>query len=70
MPKKENALSNLPMSKQGGRDLEEDVYCIGNGQLIEAMTMSYEVSRTLNCMHDPMAILIIRRSEDDRTNNI
>ena len=43
---------------------KNEVWCIGNGQIAEAMTMSYEVSHTLNCMHDQMAILIIEEDEE------
>ena len=39
------------------------VWCIGNGQLHDALSPSLEVSKTLNCMDDPMKILIIE--EDD-----
>lgn len=31
--------------------------CIGNGQLHDAMTPSVEVSKTLNCLDDPMKII-------------
>ena len=51
--------SSYPLkTKRGG------TYCIGNGQVQEAMSMSYEVSHTLNCMHDQMAILIIEEDEE------
>lgn len=30
---------------------------IGNGQIHDAMSPSYEVSKTLNCMDDPMKIV-------------
>ena len=53
---KEKSLSN-PMNNRGG------TWCIGNGQVASAISMSYEVSQTLNCMHDPMLILITE--EDD-----
>lgn len=36
-------------------------YCIGNGQLHDALSPSKEVSKTLNCLVDPMKIL---REED------
>lgn len=39
-------------------------WCIGNGQLHDAMTPSYETSKTLNCMDDPMKILIVEEEDD------
>ena len=33
-------------------------YSIGNGQLHDAMSISKEVCKTLNCMEDPMKVLI------------
>lgn len=33
------------------------MYCIGNGQLHDAMQIDKEVCKTLNCMDDPMKIL-------------
>lgn len=42
--------------------------CIGNGQLHDALSPSYEVCKTLNCMEDPMKILIV--SEDETSNNM
>ena len=33
-------------------------YCIGNGQVHDAMCPSKEVSKTLNCMDDPMKVVI------------
>lgn len=33
-------------------------YCIGNGQLHDAMTPSKELSKTLNCMDDTMKIVV------------
>lgn len=35
-------------------------WCIGNGQVHDAVSPSEEVSKTLNCMCDPMKILIIK----------
>ena len=35
-------------------------YCIGNGQVHDAVSPSEEVSKTLNCMCDPMKILIVK----------
>lgn len=58
MSMKGSASSNPLMNKRGG------TWCIGNGQVMGAMTMSYEVSHTLNCMHDQMAILIIKEDEE------
>lgn len=31
--------------------------CVGNGQVNSALDMTFDVCQTLNCMHDPMAIL-------------
>lgn len=50
--------SSYPLKTKRG------TYCIGNGQVQEAMSMSYEISHTLNCMHDHMAILIIDEDEE------
>lgn len=35
-------------------------WCIGNGQVHDAVSPSEEVSKTLNCMCDPMKILIVK----------
>lgn len=35
-------------------------WCIGNGQVHDAISPSEEVSKTLNCMCDPMKILIVK----------
>lgn len=37
-----------------------DAWSIGNGQLHDAMSPSREVSKTLNCMDDPMKVLIVK----------
>lgn len=34
-------------------------WCIGNGQLHDALQIEMEVCKTLNCMCDPMKILVI-----------
>ena len=39
-------------------------WCIGNGQVYGATSMCYEVSQTLNCMHDPMAILVVEDEQE------
>ena len=46
-----------PACNQGGMMIVEKAYCIGNGQLHDAMTPSYEVSKTLNCLEDPMKVV-------------
>ena len=38
---------------------ENKSICIGNGQLHDAMSPSVEVSKTLNCMADPMKVVCI-----------
>ena len=38
-------------------------YCIGNGQVHDAVQMEAERCKTLNCMVDPMKILIVRSEE-------
>jgi len=53
-----NSEDKLFLNKRGG------TWCIGNGQIISAMSMCYEVSQTLNCMHDPMAILVIEDEQE------
>ena len=35
-------------------------WCIGNGQVHDAVQMEIEICKTLNCMVDPMKILIVR----------
>lgn len=35
------------------------VWCIGNGQVHDAMQIEKEICKTLNCMVDPMKILIV-----------
>ena len=39
-------------------------WSIGNGQLHDALSPSREVSKTLNCMDDPMKVLIIGENDD------
>ena len=34
-------------------------WCIGNGQLHDALQIEKEVCKTLNCMNDPMKIMIV-----------
>jgi hypothetical protein len=63
MSMKESASSKPLMNKRGG------TWCIGNGQVMGATSMCYEVSQTLNCMHDPMAILVVKEDERDSINN-
>ena len=46
-----------PACNQGGM-LVQQAICIGNGQLHDAMTPSVEVSKTLNCMEDPMKVVV------------
>ena len=36
------------------------VWCIGNGQVHDAMQMEKDICKTLNCMVDPMKIMIIK----------
>lgn len=43
-------------------------WCIGNGQVHDAISPSREVSKTLNCLDDPMKILIVR-DETDRNDS-
>ena len=38
--------------------MEGKAICIGNGQIHDAMSPCMEVSKTLNCLDDPMKILI------------
>lgn len=37
-------------------------YCIGNGQLHDALAPDEELSKTLNCMEDPMKVLCLDRA--------
>lgn len=39
------------------------VWCIGNGQVHDALQMEEEVCKTLNCMVDPMKVLVIYEEE-------
>lgn len=41
--------------------------CIGNGQIHDALTPSMEVSKTLNCMQDPMKMLVGGGTENMET---
>lgn len=54
MSTKENVSSNHYKVGGGG------TWSIGNGQVHDAISPSYEVSKTLNCMCDPMKILVIK----------
>ena len=38
--------------------------CIGNGQVDNAVTPEVELSKTLNCMQDPMKVMVSPTSED------
>ena len=38
--------------------------CIGNGQLHDALSPEYEVAKTLNCMDDPMKIMVVAEAWD------
>lgn len=42
--------------------------CIGNGQLHDALSPSIEVAKTLNCMDDPMKIIIIHDDDNLQEN--
>lgn len=43
----------------------EKSYCIGNGQVNDAMKPDEELSKTLNCMDDPMKVLVIENHPND-----
>lgn len=43
---------------------EDTAWCIGNGQVHDAISPSREVSKTLNCLADPMKILIVKDETD------
>lgn len=43
----------------GGQSAGKHSWSIGNGQFHDAMSPSAEVSKTLNCMDDPMKVLIV-----------
>ena len=46
-------------------------YCIGNGQVHDAMTPSKEICKTLNCMDDPMKVCVAvdaRNCTENETN--
>jgi site-specific DNA-cytosine methylase len=50
---------NVPLVMEGHQNIMPDytAICIGNGQLHDALSPSCEVSKTLNCMDDPMKII-------------
>ena len=57
------------MSMKGSvssKDLINEAWCVGNGQVMSAASMCYEVSQTLNCMHEPMAILVTKMKNDNK----
>lgn len=45
-------------------------WCIGLGQVNEAMSPEHEVSKTLSCMHEPMKVLIEEGDKMENTNTI
>ena len=49
--------NNQPLVVAAGKEERPKAVCIGNGQAHIANHITEEVSQTLNCMHDPMAIL-------------
>lgn len=53
--------SETPINTRGGQ-----TFCIGNGQVNDAVTPSVEVSKTLNCMDDPMKIM--EKNNETHTN--
>lgn len=60
---------NMSMKKRSSYPLKTKrggTWCIGNGQVMSATSMCYEVSQTLNCMHDPMAILVVKEDDDEK----
>jgi len=46
---------------------ENKAICIGNGQVHDAIKPSEEVSKTLNCLADPMKVLIYRKQGHPQT---
>ena len=47
-----------PMNTLTGGDRHAVAYCIGNGQVNDAVQMEKERCKTLNCMVDPMKVLV------------
>lgn len=47
--------------------VEQHAVCIGNGQVNDAMTPSIEVSKSLNCMVDPMKVVCIGNGQTAQT---
>lgn len=41
-------------------------WCIGNGQVHDAAQMEWEVCKTLNCMVDPMKVLVVEQDNNER----
>lgn len=46
------------------------VYCIGNGQIHDAISPCVEISKTLNCMNDPMRIIGGGNEKEDNMDTI
>ena len=59
MSTQENAsYKTYPIAEQPSETRGGQTWCIGNGQIHDAISPSYEVCKTLNCMIDPMKILV------------
>lgn len=53
------------MEKSSYSRFSRGTWNIGNGQIHDAISPSYEVCKTLNCMDDPMKILIVKENKEE-----
>ena len=67
---RENALYNIGIDENGvafshiAKGPGAVAYCIGNGQVNDAVCPDKELCKTLNCMEDPMKVMIADMSEE------
>jgi DNA (cytosine-5)-methyltransferase 1 len=54
----EDGISPTLTARMGTGGNQVNAVCIGNGQADSATHITVEISQTLNCMHDPMAVMI------------
>ena len=54
----QDAYNDMFIVYRGGYWKIQKTLCIGNGQLHDALSPMNEMSKTLNCMDDPMKIMI------------
>lgn len=54
----EDGISPTLTARMGTGGNQVNAVCVGNGQVDSAIRPTIEVSQTLNCMHDPMAVMV------------